>query len=115
MTQGPPRYHGLDHVVLCVTDAERSVDFYTRVLGMSLERIIEDFGIWQVRCGRHIIDLKQVAALAPVAERGVDHLCVLDPDGHTIELKADRAEAPLRTTGRDAAATLTRGPVAPRR
>ena len=154
MTQGPPRYHGLDHVVLCVTNPARSVDFYTRVLGMSLERIIEDFGIWQVRCGRHLIDLKQVAALAPVAERGVDHLCllidgpvtplleylrgegvtvtwgpielygatgfgtsvyVLDPDGHTLELKADHAEAPLRTTGRDAAATLTRDPVAPRR
>lgn len=154
MTPGPPRYHGLDHVVLCVTDAARSVDFYTRVLGMSLERIIEDFGIWQVRCGRHLIDLKQVPTLAAAETRGVDHLCllvegsvsplvtylqgegvtvtwgpielygatgfgtsiyVLDPDGHTLELKADHAEMPLRTTGKDAAATLTRGAVPPRR
>lgn len=154
---GPLVYHGLDHVVLKVTDITRSLDFYTRVLGMSLERIIEDVGIYQVRCGRHLIDLQVLPAGAALAEgpaRGIDHVCVLvagplppvvahlqacgvtiafgpvelygatgfgtsvyvrDPDGHTLELKSDRAEYPLRTTAAAAMASLTRPPVAPRR
>jgi len=153
----PLDYHGLDHVVLKITEAARSLDFYTRVLGMALERIIEDAGIFQVRCGRHLIDLQLLpagTALADHAARGIDHVCVLvrgdlqpivdylqaagvtitfgpvelygatgfgtsiyvrDPDGHTLELKSDRAQHPLRTTTSAAAASLTRPPVAPRR
>ena len=157
MTSAVPfRYHGLDHVVLKVTDIERSLHFYCEVLCMKLERIIEDFGIYQLRCGRHIIDLQVMPAgtpLAPKATRGIDHLCVLldadmggvldhlaahdvpvewgpvelygatgfgtsvyvpDPDGHTIELKVDHADFPLRTSGRDAMGTLTRPPPKPR-
>lgn len=156
MPRSPIRYHGLDHVVLKVSDIARSLDFYTRVLGMHLERVIEDLQIHQVRCGRHLIDLQVLPAgsvLAAPALRGVDHVCllvqgdfdvivdylkaegvtltfgpvelygatgfgtsvyVLDPDGHTLELKADHALFPLRTTFRDAAATLTRPPVSPR-
>lgn len=153
----PSEYHGLDHVVLRIADVDRSLAFYVGVLGMALERIIEDLGIWQVRCGRHLIDLQRLPAgttLAPPPARGVDHVCVLvrgdlapvvahlrthdvtitfgpvelygatgfgtsvyvlDPDGHTIELKSDRAEFPLRTTAQAAAASLTRPPVSPRR
>ncbi len=152
----PLVYHGLDHVVLRITDPVRTLDFYTRILGMALERIIEDLQIYQVRCGRHLIDLQVMPAgteLAPRAARGVDHVCVLlrgdfgpvveylraqqvtitfgpvelygatgfgtsvyvlDPDGHTLELKSDHAEYPLRTTGKAAMASLTRPPVTPR-
>lgn len=152
----PLVYHGLDHVVLKVADIARSLDFYTRVLGMALERIIEDAGIYQVRCGRHLIDLQELPAgiaLAEPAARGIDHVCVLvrgdlgrvvdylhaqqvtitfgpvelygatgfgtsvyvrDPDGHTLELKSDRAQYPVRTSAKSATASLTRPPVAPR-
>ena len=45
MASNPPfRYHGLDHVVLRVTDIERTLHFYCEVLGMKLERIIEQRG-----------------------------------------------------------------------
>lgn len=76
----PIDYHGLDHVVLRVTDIQRSLDFYTRNLGMALERIIEDAQIYQVRCGRHLIDLQVVPSGTTLAERtsrGIDHVCVL--------------------------------------
>ncbi len=157
MTQTCPLvYHGLDHVVLRITDPVRSLDFYTRILGMALERIIEDVQIYQVRCGRHLIDLQVLpvgTALAAGAARGVDHVCVLlrgdfsqvveylraqqvtitfgpvelygatgfgtsvyvlDPDGHTLELKSDHAEHPVTTTAAAAMTSLTRPPVTPR-
>ncbi len=152
----PFRYHGIDHIVLKVAAIERSLHFYCDVLGMTLERVIEDFGIYQLRCGRNLIDLQVLApdkVLADKATRGVDHVCVLsdgdmaaildhlaacdvpvewgpvelygatgfgtsvyvpDPDGHTIELKVDHADYPLRTSGRDAMSTLTRPPPKPR-
>lgn len=158
MSERPPfRFHGLDHVVLQIADVERSLAFYVDALGLALERVIEDLGIYQLRCGRHLIDLQVLPAgetLAPKPGRGMEHLCLLlagdtatmlpwlarhdvpilwgpvelygadgfgtsiyvcDPDDHTIELKLDHAEAPLRTTGADAAATLSRPPPAPRR
>ncbi len=157
MASHPPfRYHGLDHVVLRVTVIERTLHFYIDVLGMKLERIIDDVGIYQLRCGRNLIDLQVLPpgiVLADKAMRGVDHVCVLidgdmsaildhlaahdvtvewgplelygatgfgtsiyvpDPDGHTIELKVDHADYPLRTSGRDAMAALTRSPPKPR-
>ena len=155
-THPPLRYHGLDHIVLKVTAIERSLHFYVEVLGMKLERIIEDAGIYQLRCGRNLIDLQVLpsgSTLAAKAVRGIDHVCLLvdgdmsaildhlaahdvtvewgplelygatgfgtsvyvpDPDGHTIELKVDHADYPLRTTGRDAMGTLTRPPPKPR-
>ena len=148
MATSPPfRFHGLDHVVLKVTSIERTLHFYVDVLGMKLERIIEDFGIYQLRCGRNLLDLQVLPAgqtLADKAARGVDHLCLLidgdmkvirdhlaahdvavdrgplelygatgfgtsvyvsDPDGHSIELKVDHADVPLRVTGQETMAT----------
>lgn len=146
----PIQFHGIDHVVFKVTSIERTLEFYTKVLGLKLERIIEDAGIYQLRCGRNLIDLQVLPAgqqLAAKAARGLDHVCllmqgdfanilahlqahqvpiswgpvelygatgfgtsvyVLDPDGHTLELKADHAEFPLRTTAKEAMAGLTR-------
>ena len=152
----PLRFHGIDHVVLKVTSIERTLHFYVEVLGLKLERIIEDLGIYQLRCGRNLIDLQVLPAGKPLADkdaRGIDHLCLLlqgdsrtirayleanavpltwgplelygatgfgtsvyvqDPDGHTIELKVDHAESPLRTTAKEAMAGLTRAPPKPR-
>ncbi|MBI2802161.1 MAG: VOC family protein [Gammaproteobacteria bacterium] len=149
-TPCPIQFHGLDHLVLKVTDITQSLRFYTEILGLTLERIIEDLQIYQLRCGRNLIDLRVLPAgkrLASQEERGVDHLCllvhgdfnaivahlrawdvpitlgpielygatgfgtsvyVLDPDGHTLELKADYAEYPVRSSAHEAMAGLTR-------
>ena len=81
MTPRPPfRYHGLDHVVLNITALAPSLHFYTAILGMGLERIIDDFGIYQLRCGHSLIDLQVLPAgqtLAAPGARGVGHVCVL--------------------------------------
>ncbi len=150
MSGNPIRFEGLDHVVLRVTDRERSLDFYARVLGMKVERIVEDLNMYQLRCGRSILDLcvlPQGKKLAEKEERGMDHFClvidgdmdatvrylkeqgvpvvfgpaelygatgygtsiyILDPDGHTIELKAPYCQYPLRTTTQEAMASMSR-------
>ncbi len=67
-------------MVLRVRDIERSLRFYTEVLGLALERVIEDAGIYQLRCGQHMIDLCTLrgdATLAPPESRGVDHVCIM--------------------------------------
>ncbi len=129
--ENPIAYHGLDHVVLMITDIAQSLAFYVDILGLTLERVIEDASIYQLRCGRHLIDLQVLppgVALAEGAARGIGHVCVLvrgelgaiveylrqhsvpisfgpaelygatgfgssvyinDPDGHTLEIKAD--------------------------
>ncbi len=149
-TPCPIKFHGLDHLVLKVTDITQSLRFYTEILGLTLERIIEDLQIYQLRCGRNLIDLRVLpegTRLASQEERGMDHLCllvhgdfnaivthlkachvpitlgpielygatgfgtsvyVLDPDGHTLELKADYAEYPVRSSAQEAMAGLTR-------
>lgn len=146
----PIEFRGIDHVVLRVADIERSLHFYTEILGLSLERIIEDIGVYQIRCGRNLIDLcvlKEGKQLADKDERGIDHLClmvhgdfdkivshmkehgvsitfgpvelygatgfgtsiyVLDPDGHTLELKADYPQWAVRTTAAEAMGGLMR-------
>jgi len=144
------QFDGIDHVVLQVSDRERALHFYTQILGLTVERVIEDLQIYQLRCGRNLIDLRVLPAGKNLAEkdaRGIDHLClmlhgdvdailsylkehevpvvfgplelygatgfgtsiyVLDPDGHTIELKASYSQYPLRTTAKEAMAGLTR-------
>jgi glyoxylase I family protein len=79
MTTKPLEIDGIDHVVLQVTNVERSLQFYVGVLGMSLERVIEDLGIYQVRCGRNLIDLVALppgSVLAEKSQRGLDHVCL---------------------------------------
>jgi catechol 2,3-dioxygenase-like lactoylglutathione lyase family enzyme len=79
MSTRPLEFDGIDHTVLRVTDISRSLAFYVDVLGLSLERIIEDIGIYQLRCGRNLIDLSVLpagASLAQGAQRGIDHLCL---------------------------------------
>ena len=146
----PIQFEGIDHVVLYITNSDLALRFYTQVLGLTVERVIEDLQIYQIRCGRNLIDLRvlpQGKTLAEKEERGIDHLClmmqgdvdtiatylkehnvpivfgpvelygatgfgtsmyVLDPDGHTLELKANYAQYPLRTTAKEAMAGLSR-------
>ncbi len=87
------RVIGLDHVVLNVTDVERSLSYYSDVLGLAGERVEKwrqgDVPFPSVRIdARTIIDLLQ----APRAGgENVDHLCLVLP-------AADWEEA-LRTPG----------------
>ncbi len=48
---------GLDHVVLRVRDIEKSISFYEDVLGLSVERRIDELGLVQLRAGASLLDL----------------------------------------------------------
>lgn len=75
---------GIDHVVLRVRDLDRSLDFYTRVLGCPVERRQDEIGLVQLRAGSSLIDLVPVdgvvgrrggAAPGPDAHN-LDHMCI---------------------------------------
>ena len=52
---------GIDHVVLRVRDIDTSLKFYCGVLGCREERRIDKIGLIQLRAGRSLIDLVDVA------------------------------------------------------
>ena len=78
------RIRGLDHVVLRVTDLPTAIDFYCHVLGCNEERRLDALGLVQLRAGRCLIDLVDVASplgelggSAPGAQaRNLDHFAV---------------------------------------
>lgn len=51
------RVRGLDHVVLRVADMDRAIAFYEQVLGLHVERRLEEIGLVQLRAGNAMIDL----------------------------------------------------------
>src|SRR3546814_3608401 len=57
----------LDHVVVCVSDLERALKFYTEVLGCREERRVERIGLVQLRAGASLTD--QIGS-ASCRERG---------------------------------------------
>lgn len=59
---------GLDHVVLRVSNLERSIAFYRDVLGCPVERRLEEFGLVQLRAGDSLIDLVDIAS--PLGKAG---------------------------------------------
>jgi len=59
---------GLDHVVLRVSDLERSLRFYCEALGCREERRLADLGLVQLRAGGSLIDLVDVQS--PLGEKG---------------------------------------------
>jgi catechol 2,3-dioxygenase-like lactoylglutathione lyase family enzyme len=75
---------GIDHVVLRVADAERSLRFYCDVLGCREERRIDAVGLIQLRAGQSLIDLVPVdsplgrlGGAGPGEEaRNVDHFAL---------------------------------------
>ena len=102
---------GIDHVVLRVVDVEGMIRFYQDVLGCAIERRKDDLGLVQLRAGRSLIDLVDVAGElgrkgggAPGAEaRNMDHFCLrIDP----FDEAAIRAH--LRAHGVEAGALATR-------
>lgn len=75
---------GLDHVVFRTSDPTRMLRFYQEVLGCPLERRQDELGLMQLRAGRSLIDLVDIAGplgraggTAPGVEgRNVDHICL---------------------------------------
>lgn len=75
---------GIDHVVIRARDVEGMTAFYRDVLGCAVERRLDEIGLIQLRAGRSLIDLVDVAGTigreggaAPGAEgRNMDHLCL---------------------------------------
>jgi len=74
----------IDHVVLRVKDAERSIAFYRGLLGCAVEKRRDDLGLVHLRAGTSLIDLvthdgplgRQGGALAGAEGRNVDHVCL---------------------------------------
>ena len=82
------RVTGLDHVVLCIEDTERSLAFYRDVLGLAPERYEEwkagDAPFASVRIDEHtIIDLVERAPDGT----NVDHFCLV-VDGVDLDVLA---------------------------
>ncbi|MDP9601506.1 UNVERIFIED_ORG: catechol 2,3-dioxygenase-like lactoylglutathione lyase family enzyme [Variovorax paradoxus] len=84
MRQPPFSVLRIDHIVLRVKDAERSIAFYCGVLGCTVEKRRDDLGLVHLRAGASLIDLvtpdgplgRQGGALAGTEGRNVDHLCL---------------------------------------
>jgi catechol 2,3-dioxygenase-like lactoylglutathione lyase family enzyme len=80
----PFTLRALDHVVLRVSDLERSLAFYVDALGCRLEKRQEAIGLIQVRAGVSLIDLVPIdrplgrLGGAPPAKEGrnVDHFAL---------------------------------------
>lgn len=102
---------GLDHIVLRVTDVEKSIAWYRSVLGCRVERLLPSMGLVQMRLGASLIDLVDVGgpvgkaggAAAGVKRRNLDHFCV-----QLTEFDERRITAHLRRKG------VVSGPVARR-
>jgi glyoxylase I family protein len=74
------RIGGLDHVVLRVGDLGRAIAFYQRVLGLHVERELQQPRLVQLRAGASLIDLVP-ASVSPhdapdKAGRNMDHFAV---------------------------------------
>jgi glyoxylase I family protein len=90
MSVAPFALIGLDHVVLRVPDMERALNFYSGVLGAHEERRIDAIGLVQLRAGRSLIDLIDLAKLGKEPKLtpetfNVEHICLrIDPfeDAH---------------------------------
>jgi catechol 2,3-dioxygenase-like lactoylglutathione lyase family enzyme len=88
------RLAAIDHVVFRVADLDRTIRFYTEVLGATLEKVQAEIGLYQLRAGTSLIDLVpvdgrlgRIGGAAPANEgRNVDHVCfrVLPWDGEAI-------------------------------
>ncbi len=75
---------GIDHIVLRAHDQQRLIDFYTGVLGLTVEKRQDAIGLVQLRAGSSLIDIVSVegrlgrmSGAGPGAEgRNLDHLCL---------------------------------------
>jgi catechol 2,3-dioxygenase-like lactoylglutathione lyase family enzyme len=88
MMDRPLRVRELDHVVVRCTDQPRTLDFYTRVLGLVEERRLDVIGLVQLRAGASLVDLVPRDAPPSFEHRNVDHFC--------LGIEADDMQAVVR-------------------
>jgi len=84
----------MDHIVLNVSDAERSIAFYTETLGLKGESLDEfragRVGFPSVRINEHtLIDLVQMEQGQGVAVKNLNHFCLVSERLDLGELAAD--------------------------
>ena len=72
----PFRVAELDHVVVRCRDQARSLEFYTRLLGLAEERRLEAIGLIQLRAGASLVDLVPADPPPTDTGRNVDHYCL---------------------------------------
>lgn len=101
MSEAPFTIGTLDHLVLRVHDVDRMVAFYRDVLGCTLERTLEEYGLHQLRAGSALVDL--ITLDGPIGRSGgagpgregrnLDHFCLrIDPfDAEAIAAWLDAA------------------------
>lgn len=73
---------GIDHLVIRVGDVERMIDFYTRVVGCTLEKRVDRIGLVHLRAGSALVDLDYSTpyVAASDSKRNLAHFCVrIDP------------------------------------
>lgn len=76
------KIHGIDHIVLRVSNLAASRKFYEGLLGCVMERELPDLGLYQLRAGRQLIDLVpvggQLAGDSEVVQKNknLDHFCL---------------------------------------
>jgi glyoxylase I family protein len=76
------KIHGIDHLVLRVSNLGASRKFYEGLLGCVMERELPDLGLYQLRAGRQLIDLVPIGGkLAGDSEvvqknKNLDHFCL---------------------------------------
>ena len=100
---------GLDHIVLRVRDIDRMIEFYCTVLGCSLDKVQAEIGLYQLRAGRHLIDLipldgklGRMGGVGPGAEgRNLEHFCLEVTPFDDAAIRAHLAShgVPAGTTG----------------
>ena len=113
MSDLPIKTAGLDHVVLRCTTLDRTLEFYQSVLGCTLERVVEEIGLYQLRAGSSLIDLVPIGSElggkypSDPDKPNMDHFCLKleDEDWPRIQshLRANRVECkePVRRYGAD--------------
>ncbi len=78
----------IDHLVLRVTDLEKSLQFYTQILGCEIARRRPDLGLVHLRVGVSMLDLVDVDGVLgkkggqhpDARQQNVDHFCLrIDP------------------------------------
>lgn len=90
----PLQLRGLDHVVLRCARFDATLAFYCDLLGCTVERVVEEEGLFQLRAGSALIDLVPVGSrlggtTAPRAEHfNVAHICLLiePPDWQQLRI-----------------------------
>ena len=67
---------GIDHLVINTFNIQKMLGFYCEVLGDTLERTQEKFGLYQLRVGDSLIDLLKVDGKPNAKEQNMAHFCL---------------------------------------